>query len=149
MSIIKGRVERYLDQDVYLFFLINGLAVDLLPELIPLIRHAVFAPYSIEGILDRPEDDAVRPITLAWHSLLPDELKSSDFVLTLDRWSMIISRSTIYGLIVSMRLHNKPTPLVCHWDTIEETPLKYIVKCMIQNANEYLEVTRSGVMLNY
>ena len=136
--------ERYTKQDIYLFFLIEGLTINLLPELIPLIRQSTFAPYHISGILRTVGDDAVRPIELSCYSPLSIELlkSESDFNIIFTALNLTLERGK-YGLLVSMMIPNREIPLHCHWATIEETPLKYVCTVMIHNANKHLAQTGS------
>lgn len=140
--------KKYTKQDSYLFFLIGGLSGYLLPELLPLIRYYTFAPYQITGILRKADDDVERPITLCCYALLPIELRETYFSITLSTLHMTLKRMH-GGLSISMNVPFRAIPLVCQWDSIEKTPLHHVFRCMIENANVYLRVTRPKLTLRY
>lgn len=141
-------LEKYTKEDSYLFFLLEDLTRYLLPELIPLIRYYTFAPYQITGILRKDGDDVVRPITLSCYSLLPVDLRETYFSITMPTLHMTLKRED-WGLYISMDLPTQSTPLACHWEFIEKTPLHHVFRCMIEEANLHLRITKANLTVRY
>jgi hypothetical protein len=127
--------ERYRKQAIYRLFLLERLSVNLLPEIIQLIRYWTFRSYHIKGILRTLGHKAIRPIELCCYSPLPIALLESRprFNVLFPMLNITLEKGKC-GLMVSMTIPGRQLPLCCHWDDIEETPLGDVFKCMIDNA---------------
>lgn len=147
--------ELYAKQDIYLFFLIEGLGGYLIPELVPCIRHLTFAPYEISGIvrasnthnLLHPLNNLVRPIKLCSYSPLPIELLQSNFTLVLHPYNITITNNPNGScpMMVEKQIPRKKLPLSCSWDCIEKAQLNHIIRCMLENTDQYLAVCGSSL----